>query len=104
MCPGAVHALNLADDPLLKVEPALSPSEDFGHRRFSLERPKNCMSNRSMSQVNLAVSSARFESKPATSLSQTTHLQDFGRRELVEVSDERMARIDAFCGDSALCK
>ncbi|MEY2504089.1 MAG: hypothetical protein QOG27_369 [Verrucomicrobiota bacterium] len=102
MRPWAIHGLHLTDDSLFKIEPALPPAENLSDRRFPFERPEHRVPDRPVREVNLAVAAAGLESKPATALAQAAHLQNFGRRKLVEITDERVARIDAFRRRSAL--
>src|SRR5207302_5368100 len=68
MRPGPINRLFLADDPLFKVKPALSPPENFGHRRFAFERTKQRVTHRPLLQINLAVAASRFERQATASL------------------------------------
>src|SRR6266850_2583270 len=94
--PWAVDCLDLADDSFLKIKTALPPAEDFRDRAFSFHRTKNSMAHRAMLKVNLAVSTPGFESETTASLTQTAHLQNLRSGELIQVPDERMARVHSF--------
>src|SRR5438128_1964523 len=94
MRPRTVNRLRLADDPLLKIKPALTPSENLRHSRFSLKRTKNGVTHGAELQINLAVATAGFECKTPASLAQTTHLQNFCSRKLIQVADKGVTRID----------
>ena len=99
---GRSTRLHLADDSFFKIKPALAPAENLSDGGFAFERSKDRMPHRAMVQVNLAVSPARFEGKPAAALAQAAHLQNLGRGKLVEIADERMAGIDPLRRRSAL--
>src|SRR5688572_27433388 len=102
MSPGTVHGLHLTDDSFFKIEPALAPPEDFRDGGFAFQRSKDGMPHGPVGQVDLAVAAARFEGKPTAALAQAAHLKYFGGGKLVEIADERVARIDPFGGYSPL--
>jgi hypothetical protein len=87
MWPRTVDRLHLADNSFLKIKSALAPPENFGHHRFTVERSENGMTYRAVLEVKLCAPTAGLESKPAATLAQTTHLQDFRRCELVQVAN-----------------
>src|ERR1700731_4825041 len=100
MRPGTVHGFHLADDSFFKIEPALAPAENFRDRRLAFERSEDRGPNRAVRQVNLAIAPARLEGKSPAPLPETAHLQNLGGGKLIQIADERMARIDALRGGS----
>ena len=58
MRPRPIDCLNLADNSFFKIEPALPPAENLGHRRLAFERIENRVPHRAMLEVNFAVSPA----------------------------------------------
>jgi hypothetical protein len=102
MGPRPIHGLDLADNAFFKVKPALTPAENLRHGRFAFERTINGVPDRAMSEVNLAVAAALFESDTAAALAEAAHLQNLGGGKLVQVPDQGMTGIDAFRGSSTL--
>src|SRR6187200_1646391 len=49
-----------------------------------------------MVKVDFAVPAAGFKRKPSASLPQAAHLQNFRRRELIQIADQRVARVNPF--------
>ena len=98
MRPRPVNRLHLANNAFFKIEPALSPPEDFSHGCFAFERTINGMTHGPVLQIDLTVAAAGFEGETPAPLTQTTHLENFRGRKLVQIADERVARIDPFRG------
>src|SRR4051812_401908 len=97
MRPWPVHGLHLADDAFLEIKSTLAPPENLRDSRFPFERAVNCVSNRTVREVNLTVPSTRLESESSAPLPEAAHLQDLGGGKLVEIADQRMAGIDPLC-------
>src|SRR5690242_5403487 len=102
MRPRPVHSLFLANNSFFKIEAPLTPPENLGHRGFSFQGTKNRVADRTLLQIDFADSPARFESETSASLAQAAHLQNFGRGKLVQIADQRMARVDTFGGGSGM--
>ena len=102
MRPGAIDGLHLTDDSFFKIKPTLAPAKNLGDRGFPFQGTEDRVPDRAMSEVNLAVAAARFESKPAAALTEAAHLQDLSCRELVEITDQGMTRINPFRRRAAL--
>ena len=58
MRPRPVDGLDVTDNAFFKIEPALSPTENFSHRRLAFERIEDGVPDRAMLQVDFAVSPA----------------------------------------------
>src|ERR1700686_4757495 len=101
MRPRPIHALHLADDSFFKIKPALAPAENFCNRRLAFERPEDRVPDGAVREVNLAVAPARFKGKPPAPLPEAAHLQNLRGGKLIQIADERMARVDSFGGRTA---
>src|SRR5215471_6862096 len=96
MGPWAIDCLDLANNSFFEIESALAPAEDFSDRAFTLEAVVNRVPHHSMMEVNLARPTARLESESPATLTHAAHLENLRGRKLVEVADERMARVSSF--------
>src|SRR5438105_2540044 len=98
----AVDRLLLADDPLFKIKTALPPAENFRQRHFAFQRSVSSMPNLPPMQIDFAVAPSRLKGKPPAAVPHASHLQNFGRRKLVQISDQRMTLVDPFRGCSRM--
>src|SRR5215212_10847511 len=95
MCPWAIHGLHPADDSFFKIEAALPPAKDLRNGGFAFERAVDGVTEGAVLQIDLTVPATRLEGEAAAPLAQAAHLQDLGGGKLIQVSDERVARIDS---------
>src|ERR1700730_195171 len=96
MRPRPIHGLLLTNDAFLEIEAPLPPAENLCYGRLSYERTKDRMSHCSLLQIDFAIATPGLERETPASLAQTAHLQNFRRRELIQISDQRVAWIDSF--------
>src|SRR5438105_4973596 len=91
-----VDRLLLADDPLFKIKTALPPAENLRQRSFAFQRSVSGVPDLPLMQVDFAVAPSRLKGKASAALPHARHLQHFGRRKLVQISNQRVTRVDPF--------
>jgi hypothetical protein len=94
--PRPINGLNLADNTLFKIKPALPPAKNFGYCSLAFQRAVNRVPDHPVVQVDFTVSAAGLEGEPSTSLAHAAHLQNLGGGKLVQIADKRVTRVNAF--------
>src|SRR5207302_4980041 len=87
LCQWTIDRLLLADYPLFKIKAALPPSKNFRQSSFAFQRSVDGMPNLPLMNIDLAVTASRFKGKASAALNHAGHLQNIGRRKLVQISN-----------------